>query len=86
MIMEKNVSRHLDFFNSSEDLASVRKLYKENPETIENFINKNGYGLSIEDILKLDLKNKEVIEKNRNLIKKINKRIFYKIITISDIK
>lgn len=76
----------LEEFNSSVDLFYVRELYKNNFDLIKQFIKKFGYGLALEDISKLDLKLGPVIEDNRLLMRKINKKIYYNKMELKDIR
>lgn len=84
--MKKIVNNDLEEFNSSVDLINVRKLYKDNFDVIEVFIRKYGYGLALTDISNLDLKNKQIIEENESLLKKINRKIYFDKIKFEDIK
>lgn len=79
-------SDNLKEFNTSSELKYVRELYKNNFDFIKMIIHKHGYGLAIDDIAKLDLKCHQVIENNRYLIKKINKKIYFKRISLQDIQ
>ena len=76
----------LEEFNSSVDLFYVRELYKNNFDLIKQFIKKFGHGLALEDISKLDLKLGPVIEDNRLLMRKINKKIYYNKMELKDIR
>ncbi|WP_396169887.1 hypothetical protein [Flavobacterium sp.] len=84
--MKKIVNNELEEFNSSVDLINVRKLYKDKFDVIEVFIRKYGYGLALTDISNLDLKNKQIIEENESLLKKINRKIYFDKIKFEDIK